>query len=935
MAEAIVSLAIERISDLLIHEAVYLGGVGAEVERLRAELDRMNSVLKDADYKQEQTELLRTLVRQIRDLAYEAEDVIDSFILEVAHQGGFLGIIDRFTSIFSKPSHRIKTGMKVKAIQTRLEDISKSLPAYDQISGGESSSSYTKMLQQQRLRRTYSHVEEVDVVSLEGMTRDVLAQLMTEEDRLHAVVSIVGMGGIGKTTLTKKVYNHIDVKRHFDCFAWAFVSQKCMLREVLHDVLIKVLSFSKDERELIDKLKENELMKRLFDVLKEKQYLIVLDDIWRSEDWNSLKPAFPRGKKGSKILITTRNKDVAILADPCNSPVELPFLTDDESWKLFSMKAFPGNKIESHACSREFEILGREMVKKCGGLPLAIVVLGGLLATKKSRAQWEVVQRNIHAHLNKVQQKDHQYGAVNGILALSYNDLPYFLKPCFLYLGHYPEDWEISKKELIRLWIAEGFISPSFVSKGMLMEDVAEQFLEELINRCLIQASTRDYTITCVKTIRLHDLLRELCVDKAREENFFEIIQPPLIENYGDSLDVTLLTSMLRRIAIHPSKRYVCLKGEHPNLRSLLLFQNERLIELHISKCKSFKFLRVLKVVKKDVRRWIVSSEIGNLRHLKYLGLKCDGGEIILPQSIRKLKSLHTLQILSDRLAIPPNVLFELKRLRHILLTDCEKAFMLGARMSLPAKDILKNIVTLKYIRITENNAVPSLTNVQSLGVIFERSTDVEPILKTLIQSHRLQSLDMRFDTRLPKDSIPSYPDLELLSHYHLSKLFLSGKIQEDPHSRHHVLKFVPTNIAKLTLWESEVKHDPMAVLEKLPHLTILVLFKSYTGIKLICSANGFLQLDCLQIGNLPNLEEWQIEEGAMPRLRSLYFTNVPQLRMIPEGLRYITALQEMELYGMKRSLVKRLEVIDGSEGDDFCKVSHIPSIQIYATEED
>ncbi|XVF83765.1 hypothetical protein PTKIN_Ptkin16aG0518800 [Pterospermum kingtungense] len=433
MAEAILSLAIARISDLLIHEAIFLGGVRDEIERLKAELERMNSVLKDPDCNQEQTQLVRTLVRQIRDLAYEAEDVIDSFILHrVAHQG--------FTSIFTKPSYLHKTGMKIKAIQTRLEDISKSLPAYDHISEGEGSSSATMMLQQ-RFRKSYSYVEEEDVVSVDGLTRKVLVQLMMEEeDRPHVVVSIVGMGGIGKTTLAKRIYNHLDVKRHFDCSFWAFISQKCMPLEIFYDVLIKVLSPSKEEREEIGKLKEDELIKRVFDVLKEKRYLIVLDDIWRSEDWYSLKHAFPRGKKGSKILFTTRNKDVALSADPCNSPIELPLLSDADSWRLFKKKAFPGNTIESEARLREFETLGREMVNKCGGLPLAIVALGGLLATKSSWAQWEMVHRNIHAHLNKVRPQDHQYDAVNEILLLSYNELPYYLKPCFLYLAHYPED---------------------------------------------------------------------------------------------------------------------------------------------------------------------------------------------------------------------------------------------------------------------------------------------------------------------------------------------------------------------------------------------------------------------------------------------------------------------------------------------------------------
>ncbi|EOY19715.1 Uncharacterized protein TCM_045022 [Theobroma cacao] len=404
MAEAIVSLAVERISDLLIHEA----------------------------------------------------DVIDTFILQAANHGFFHGL--------TKPFHLHKIRKQVKAIQTKLGDISNSLQTYG--ISGEGEGSFSAIEMQQRLRRTYSHVEEEDVVSLEGITRHVLAQLMTEEDRLHVVVSIVGMGGIGKTTLARKVYNHIDVKRYFDCF--------CL----------------------------------------------------------------------------------------------------------------------------------------------------GFYISTMSLAQWEMVHRNINAHLNKFQQQDHHYGGVNGILALSYNELPFHLKPCFLYLGHYPEDWRSQKR------------------------------------------------------------------------NSF---------NYG----------------------------------------------------------------------------------------------------LQKVKSL------------------------------------------------------------IENNATLSLTNIRSLGISFERSKDVEPFLKALIESHRLSSLHIRCTSIPLHDS-----NLEPLSQcHHLSKLDLRGVILEDPYSSHHVLNFLPANIAKLTLLFCEINQDPMAVLGKLPHLrTLRLLEYSYRGTKMVCSSNEFLQLDFLYISCLEELEEWQIEKGAMPR---------------------------------------------------------------------
>ncbi|MFQ6647060.1 hypothetical protein Gotur_020139, partial [Gossypium turneri] len=314
--------------------------------------------------------------------------------------------------------------------------------------------------------------------------------------------------------------------------------------------------------------------------------------------------------------------------------MELSLLTDDESWNLLCRKAFPRSKMGSQCSSEEFVKLGKEMVKKCGGLPLAIVALGCLLATKQSLAQWEMVHKNIHGHLNELPHQDRQYGVVNRILVSSYNALPYPLKPCFLYLSHYPEDWEIPKKQLICLWIAEGFIPKT---EEFLMEDLGEKFLEQLIDRSLVQVSRQGYTGTNVKTCRVHDLLRDLCTKKAREEKLLEIIQQSSAQ-----FDVTLVEPMLRRISIHPSERKVHLKGEHPKLRSLLLPQNETLVEFCISNCKSFKFLRVLTLLKRNVEKWYVSNEIGDLLHLRYLKLEC-WNEMILPQSIGRLKSLYTL----------------------------------------------------------------------------------------------------------------------------------------------------------------------------------------------------------------------------------------------------------------------------------------------------
>ncbi|KAK2973103.1 hypothetical protein RJ640_009755 [Escallonia rubra] len=338
-----------------------------------------------------------------------------------------------------------------------------------------------------------------------------------------------GHGGSGKTTLAKRVYNHTAVKRHFECRAWAFVSQQFSERDILFGMLAKITT-ERDRLPEFERKKEEDPVEILYEFLKDKRYLVVLDDIWRVEAWDILKNAFPNnGKAGSKVLFTTRSKVVASHADPWSIPIEPPMLDEGQSWELLCKNAFSPNIAGNRGgCPPEYEKPGKAMVIKCQGLPLASVVLGGLLAAKKSLNEWEEVERNMNANLN------------------NYYELPYYLKPCFLCLGHFPEDWEIPKKKLIRLWIAEGFVPPQFptvsgVSGEDATEDLAERYLAELVNRCMVQVATTSLGGRGHNFSRIHDLMRDLYVLYGRDENFLDIVQPG---------GTTMNQQMMKKIAI-------------------------------------------------------------------------------------------------------------------------------------------------------------------------------------------------------------------------------------------------------------------------------------------------------------------------------------------------------------------------------------------------
>ncbi|XP_060964028.1 putative disease resistance protein At1g50180 [Cannabis sativa] len=948
LAEAVVSQAVGRLSELIINEGASLSSVKADVERLRDELHRMHCFFEDADRRpHHQDKRLRHWISELRGVANDVEDVIEMFISNVSSSCLQFFYLRRLRS-------------QINSIKTKMEDIFKSSQTYRIESSSRSSSSSSRRVEgtsssvselQRRLRRSCPDDNDDDdyVVSMEHSVKalkDELIMLKKEDDDDQlSIVSVVGMGGLGKTTLAKLVYKSNDVKQHFDCCAWVFICQQYVSKDILYEILVQIDRGS--DREKIRNLNENEMSDRLKSELKGKRYLVVLDDIWRIEAWDCIKRAFPLGNSSSKVLFTTRNKELALSVNPCSSPIEPSFLTFEESWQvLVQRQAF-----RRSGFGLEFEMLGKDMVKKCGGLPLAIVVLGGLLRTRSSLEEWKEVQKDVNSHLNKLQSHQ-EYEGVNGILALSYYDLPYYLKPCFLYLGSFPEDRDIEKKTLIRLWIAEGFVQKLKREEANeeTLENVCEQYLRELTNRCMIQVSKRNNSGVGVKTYRVHDLMRDLCVSKAKEENFFQVIQHQnesnMSEQGGSSIHHGAKTIFSRKIVLHVGCDLDLCKVQL-RLHSLLCFDNGHFLVSSLRK-KTFMFLRTLILGNTCLgdNNFKILKQICTLIHLRYLGLQKSNNLHKLPKCIANLRSLHTLDLRYSNVKMLPTSISRLTRLTHLMsdkplmLMDKESGnkFLNFAVLSVnPAKPTPTNPaqpttpMLIRDVLIFKYDVLLQLTNLQELKMLLRSKEEATKVLESaIIKGGRIRSLDLDMvfhghvlqNQLAPPPPMP-FPSLKSLSKcYLLNKLRLRGPIEKDS------LQFLSTSLVKLTLEHTCIQQDPMAVLEQLPNLKLLQLHSfSYIGSKLVCSANGFPKLETLRLCHLQRLKEWEIEKDSMQCLKRLELEQLLKLKMIPDGLKFVTTLRQLDVIEMTEIFEERIKVSEGLEGEDYNKVRHIPSI--------
>ncbi|KAK4427373.1 putative late blight resistance proteinR1B-12 [Sesamum alatum] len=494
---------------------------------------------------------------------------------------------------------------------------------------------------------------------------------------------------------------------------------------------------NKQKKEALREMGDEELGKMLYKSLSGKRYLIVMDDMWSIKAWYKVKLFFPHNNNESRIMITTRLSNLALQTSGSHG-VRMNFLDEGTSWELFCKIVFG----EVSNCPLELEEIGKTVARNCRGLPLSVIVIGGLLAkSEKTQSYWDYIAENLSSIVN-LEDNEHCLR----ILYMSYQEVPIHLKPCFLYMGVFREDKEIHPLRLRRLWVAEGFLKPI---SGKRLEDAAKEYLNDLIDRNLIIVNSLESTGK-IESLKMHDLLRDMCLREGKKEKFLCNLEP------GQGI------TGQRRIVVHQSSskdKYDLPEALHSARfpRSLTCDFQEAL------PLASFRLLRVLETGEVYSSRRVYGNPIEAIFKLvnsRYLSFYADVNlRSILPSSMDLLWNLHSLDIMLDRDQIidAPPAIWKMHQLRHVFVRKVHLPDPTKDEFVLPNLQSMGSIVNFKcceaMFRI-QSDLLERLSFLRSLKELTLLGSHVqwEDITTKIGSLPRLQVLNLHGDSVIGPD---------------------------------------------------------------------------------------------------------------------------------------------------------------------------------------
>ncbi|XP_058089265.1 disease resistance RPP13-like protein 4 isoform X2 [Magnolia sinica] len=849
MADAVVSVLLDNLMSILISEGRQLLEFDDQFEETKEELQYMQSYLKVADQVKgrDRNEILKRVMSNLRELVYDTEDVIAD--CQLLFQKKHEGCAPNFTS-YCFPTHlksRYQLGKRLRKINQGVRKVKENMKSYLQTAprqpgkdedGGNMQMTYPILM------------HEAEMVGLEDDSAKIRKWIL-EVDGPSTVIGIVGMGGIGKTTLAQKICRSESVKNSFHHLVFVTVSQSFKLDELLKKML-KKLDVKEESLRGMDVEELLESLNRKLDA----KYLVVLDDVWQTNEgmwWDSLKSGLPR-VEGSCVIITTRNEEVAKSMGAASRHIHYPqTLSKQDSWSLFSKVAFA--RTGGKCTNPDLEGLGKEIVARCGGLPLTIKVVGGMMQGKSdSIHDWRDISERKELGIDKNDE------LIISCLELSYEELPTYLKPCFLCFAMFPEDFEIGVQDMVNWWIGEGFV---WGENGKTAVEMGKERLSELFNRFLILGVGKDDFERSYVSCKMHDMVRDMVIRIAREESFFVRL------DRGGS---PAFSEQSRRLGIVRNTAVDSIRNSPTKLRTLagMDIQSIEMISSLKAKLCEVRWLRVLSLSLSDwnldgdvvCRDWL--SGIGSLQHLVYLNIE-SSALISLPDSIGNLRNLRIL-----RLQACPN----LKRL-PVSITTLEKLTAIK--------------IEFQFLECMPEG-LGKLSNLERLGWF-------SPVNKNGSGISELKSLTKLRELRMEIKSVEEIEEgewnvLSMLQHLQILWLDFEGiSVERDGIVKKIEGELSPPlkSLRELYIWEWPGERTPAWLSPtSLPNLQCLFIGGREgrireMGPRFWDSESGVWKVEVLVLYWIEEMEEeWQRMQRAMPSLRLVKVWECPKLKSFP-----------------------------------------------------